>query len=272
MSGPEFLHLQSGLAQIREAGLSRALRPYCVPRLVIAHTFSTSLQTHATAVAGLSERAETLTMGLGPAFRIRPGPSCVCPHGGSRFPLLIPNLGHGEEMGTRPFRFLFSQPPVLAPARCMPKARPACKPSAALAHNPRAEGGSALGALPEMLHGGQCEIWDGGRESRGLIEPRGVGPSRAGPESPSYPPAGTRRPPPRRFAPRHGASSPAQQSGPARPAGDHASVPKWAEAAGRGGPLPGSPSSRPHPRPAPEGSPAGAGGRCCPGSRARAVP
>uniref|UniRef100_G1LRF4 Calpain-5 n=1 Tax=Ailuropoda melanoleuca TaxID=9646 RepID=G1LRF4_AILME len=117
--------------------------------------------------------------------------------------------------------------------------------------------------------------WEGGREGergpdraeRGRAEP-----SRAGPEAPSYPRAGTRQPPPSRFAPRHGASSPAQQPWPARPAGDHASVPKWAEAAGRAGPRSGSPSSSPRPRPAPEGSPARAGGRCSPGSRVRAVP
>lgn len=76
--------------------------------------------------------------------------------------------------------------------------------------------------------------WKGGQKNRGLIEPRAVRLSK-GFQPPSYSPARAPHPPPRGFAPQRGSSSHAQQSRSFRPTGNHASVSKWAEAAGRGG-------------------------------------
>lgn len=216
-----------------------------------------------------------LNTGLGPAFRnLR---AFVCASPGSRAPLLILNLGDGEETGARLFKPLFSQAPVLAlsdsphkmHARSAGGLQALC--GAGAEPSSRVDLSSALGRSRSYSRAELGRL--GGKEGdpgpdlaeRGRAEP-------SGPQVPSYPGEGTRRPLPSGFAPRHRTSSPAQQAGHARPAGDHASVPKWAEAAGRGGPQPGSRSSSPRPRPAPAGSPARAGGRCSLGSRGRAVP
>lgn len=130
---------------------------------------------------------------------------------------------------------------------------PACKPFAGLAQNlprPAFELSWALGGSQSIAQRTE-RGWEEGRENRGLTEQSGVQMNRAGPKSASYSPAGTPQPSPSRFSPQPDASSHAQRSRPSRPTGDHASVPKWAEAAGRGGPQRGSLIPGPGPRPAP---------------------
>ena len=113
--------------------------------------------------------------------------------------------GDGEEMGARLFVSFFSQPPGSVPASAGPWGTPG-------------------------------DVVRKGRENTGPIKRSGVGLRRAGPQILSYFPAGTPQPPHARVASELGTSSHAHQSCPSSLAGNHAPVPSWAEAAGRGGP------------------------------------
>lgn len=192
------------------------------------------------------------------------------------------------EMGT-PLQVLFPAP-GLGPCRthrtkCTSKARwPARLPRGLHGTLPHLltwthtrERARGWGGLPEIFHSRQSEVERKvSRENKGLIGPRGVGLSRAGPQIPSYFPTRTPQPPPGQLAPQTGASSHAQRSWPSRPIEDHASIPKWVEAAGRGGLQPGSPlwSTRPRPAPSDPGPEpeAAAPGPSSLRSSARAVP
>lgn len=159
--------------------------------------------------------------------------------------------------GHSPLQVLLPDP-CLGPCgahRCIPKAPPACKPSSGLTQNPPAS--CRLGSGPGGP--GRYSTADGVRlggrkEKRGLDRARRSRGKRAATRSP---PASQRTPSGRllgRSPLQRGASSHAQQCWPARPSGGHASVPKWAEATGRGGEQPRSPSSSPRPRSAPAAS------------------
>lgn len=96
----------------------------------------------------------------------------ACASRGSRFPLSSRTLEMGKSWALAPSSSSFPSTLLWPLHGCLyqmqPKARPACKPSAGLAHSPRADLGSALGGSGRYSAADSARL-EGGRGSGGLI-------------------------------------------------------------------------------------------------------